>query len=214
MAELINPNKPLIFRIVHRDNLSWIFDNGLHCRNSGVFDPNYVSIGNAELIDRRRHRRVEVPPGGTLSDYVPFYFTPHSPMLLNISTGYGGVTRRSNCDIVVVVSSLSKLRDLNVPFLFTDRHAYLTAARFFGDPIHLNCIDWQILKDRDFKRNHDDPGKFERYQAEALVHRKVPTEALVGIACFDEVVASSVKAMSTNKGLQLHVVSRPGWYFP
>jgi hypothetical protein len=27
----LNPEKALIWRIVHRDNLPWILDNGLHC---------------------------------------------------------------------------------------------------------------------------------------------------------------------------------------
>lgn len=70
----LNPEKALIWRIVHRDNLPWILDNGVHCRNSQVYDPNYVEIGNPDLIDKRAHRDVPVGPGGTLSDYVPFYF--------------------------------------------------------------------------------------------------------------------------------------------
>ena len=80
----LNPEKALIWRIVHRDNLSWILDNGLHCANSTVQSPNYINIGNSDLIDKRRHRRVPIPPGGTLSDYVPFYFTPFSVMMKNI----------------------------------------------------------------------------------------------------------------------------------
>src|SRR3954466_10875814 len=103
MANL-TPDKALIFRIVHRDNLPWILDNGLHCRNSDTFNPNYVNIGNVELIDRRNGHTVPCPPGGTLSDYVPFYFTPFSPMLLNITTGWGGITKRRNEEIVVLVS--------------------------------------------------------------------------------------------------------------
>jgi hypothetical protein len=119
----LNPEKALIFRIVHRDNLPWIFDNGLYCRNSAVVDPGYVNIGNVDLIDRRHHRTVDTSPGGTLSDYVPFYFTPYSPMLYSIKTGYGDVLRRPSEELVILASSLYKLRSMGVPFLFTDRHA-------------------------------------------------------------------------------------------
>lgn len=49
----LNPEKALIWRIVHRDNLPWILDNGLHCGNSAVKAPNWVNIGNPELIDKR-----------------------------------------------------------------------------------------------------------------------------------------------------------------
>ena len=112
----LNLEKALIFRIVHVDNLPWILDRGLHCRNSPVFDPHYRNIGNPELIDRRHCRVVPLPPGGTLSDYVPFYFTPFSIMMLNIKTGYGGVTQVPNEDIVIVVSSLRRLAELKIPF--------------------------------------------------------------------------------------------------
>jgi len=50
----LNPEKALIWRIVHRDNLPWILDNGLHCANSDVQSPHYVNIGNPDLIDKRR----------------------------------------------------------------------------------------------------------------------------------------------------------------
>lgn len=69
----LNPEKALIWRIVHRDNIPWILDNGLHCGNSQVQAANWVNIGNPELIDKRAGHPV---PAGTLHDYVPFYFTP------------------------------------------------------------------------------------------------------------------------------------------
>lgn len=49
----LNPDKALIWRIVHRDNLPWILDNGLHCGNGSARSPGWVSIGNPELIDKR-----------------------------------------------------------------------------------------------------------------------------------------------------------------
>ena len=57
-----------VFRITHRDNVSWILDNGMHAQSGEVSDPNFRNIGNPELIERRTHRVIEVQPGGTLSD--------------------------------------------------------------------------------------------------------------------------------------------------
>jgi len=102
----LTPEKALIFRIVHRDNVPWILDHGLHCKNSSVLDPNYVEIGNPDLIGRRDGHRVKLPPSGTLSNYISFYFTPFSPMLFNIKTGWGGIRKRDNDEIVIMVSSL------------------------------------------------------------------------------------------------------------
>ena len=84
----LNPEKALIWRIVHRDNLPWILDNGLHCGNSAVKAPGWVSIGNPELSGKRATHRVSKSPGGFLNDYVSFYFTPFSVMLKNIHSGW------------------------------------------------------------------------------------------------------------------------------
>jgi hypothetical protein len=79
----ISVENAYIFRITHIDNVPWLLANGIHCRNSTCRDPNFRDIGNPDLISKRAHRLVPVAPGGTLSDYVPFYFTHYSPMLYN-----------------------------------------------------------------------------------------------------------------------------------
>ena len=213
MALALSEDKALIFRITHRDHLAWMMANGIHCKNSGVKDPHFVSIGNPELIDKRHHRPVTCAPFGTLSDYVAFYFTPHSPMLYNIKTGYGGIRRRSNDEIVILVTNLTALQTRKISFVFTDRHAYLNAAQFFSDLSQLDQIDWPLLRQRDFRRDPDDPEKMERYQAEALVYRHVPMDALIGIGCNCDQVAADVQRMVSDHGLKLRSVARPGWYF-
>jgi hypothetical protein len=189
---LLSPERALIFRITHRDNLPWILENGLHCRSSNRLDPNFVSIGNPSLINDRQHVAVPIQPRGTLSDYIPFYFTPHSVMLFNIKTGYRGIQRRQNDEIAVLVSSLPKLTEDGIRYVFTDRHARLAAAEFFDDLQNLDRIDWKILQNRDFSRDNNDLGKVERYQAGALVHRHLQISSLLAIACYNvrNVIAS------------------------
>lgn len=211
----LSPEKALIFRVTHIDNVPWILANGLHCRNSGVFDPHYCEIGNPDLIAKRARRVVPIPPGGTLSDYVPFYFTPYSPMLLNIKTGYGGLKQTPMPDIVITVSSLRILAEQNIPFVFTDRHAYLRTAddSYSNNLADLDRIDWKILQARDFRRDPNDPGKLERYQAEALVHRHVPIAALAGIGCHGPAQEARLGELVQNAGLSLKVIARPNWFF-
>ena len=144
----LNAEKALIWRIVHRDNLPWIMDNGIHCRNSASQDPGYITIGNTELIDKRAHRPVHIGPGGMLSDYIPFYFTPFSPMMYNIKTGYGGITKRTNDEIAILVSSLHRVQEMGLDYVFTDRHAYPLLAQYFDDILHAKrqCgLDVRIL---------------------------------------------------------------------
>jgi len=153
LKDLLKPDKALIFRIVHVENVSGLLDHGILCRSSPGGTPSYVQIGNPELIEKRRSRDVPISPNGTLSDYVPFYFTPASPMLLNIKTGWGGIKQRSNQEIAVLVSSLPKLMEVRAPFVFTDRHAYLAAASFFSNLSELSNLDWNSLQLRDFKKD-------------------------------------------------------------
>ncbi|PKO16005.1 DUF4433 domain-containing protein [candidate division BRC1 bacterium HGW-BRC1-1] len=213
MSKSINPEKALIFRIVHLRNVEWIFQHGLYCRNSETHDPNYVNIGNIDLIDKRAKRLVPIPPGGTLSDYVPFYFTPFSIMMYNIKTGYGGITKRENCDIVIFVSSIQRLRELGLPFLFTNQHAYLVDTEFMGRDGDLGAIDWALLQNRDFETDYHDPGKQARYQAEALVHNHVPLEALLGIGCHDDKAREELEMLVRASCKELTVKVTPGWYF-
>jgi ssDNA thymidine ADP-ribosyltransferase, DarT len=162
-SQTLTARKALIFRIVHRQNLRWILANGLHCQSSGVIDSNFVSIGNPELIEVRKRRIVSIPPGGTLADYVPFYFTPYTPMLYNIKTGYGGIRQYPNDEIVVLVSSLEALKRNGVAYVFTDRHAKLETAMFFNDDSKLpEAVDFDLLQRRDFKRDAERPDKVER----------------------------------------------------
>ncbi len=209
----LNPQKALIWRIVHRDNLRWILDNGLYCGNSAEKAAGWVNIGNPELIDKRARHPVPLPPGGWLNDYVPFYFTPFSPMLRNIHTGWGGIQKRPNDEIVMLVSSLHHLAALGLPFLFTDSHAYYQWANYYSDLADLDRIDWPLLQRRDFRRDPEDPAKFERYQAEALVHRHLPVGGLIGIVCYTQALQQHIEQQVQARGLNLPVYARTGWYF-
>lgn len=183
----LNPEKALIWRITHRRNLPWILVNGLHTGSSTARSPDWATIGNQELIDRRAHRVVPLPPGGMLNDYVPFYFTPFSPMLYNIYTGRGGVARVANADIVT--------------------------ANYYNDSINLNAIDWPLLQQRNFQRDPNDPEKVERYQAEALVHGQVPIEVLLGAVCYTLQVQQKLQEQAAGLGVQLDIHCMPQWYF-
>lgn len=210
----LTPEKGLLFRITHVANLPWLLVNGLHSANGTAADPDFVAIGSPDLIGKRTRRTVPIPPGGTLADYVPFYFTPKSPMLLNIKTGWSGITQRPNSDIAILVSSWKSMRNHGVKLLFTDRHAYVSTAAWSDSQDDLaTMIDWDILRRHDFARSDSYPDKMERYQAEALAHLHVPPKALLGIGCVSDTVRSAIKTQVQAAGLSAKVVTRPEWYF-
>lgn len=209
----LTPEQAFIFRITHRKNIEWILDNGLHCANSKVIDPNFVSIGNKDLIDKRARCKIDTGPGGTISDYVSFYFTPRSPMMYNIKTGYNGITQQQNSDIVILISSLPKLKENDVQYVFSDRHAKLETVTFYTNQDDLAKIDWQILQKSDFSRDNNDLGKIERYQAEALVHKHVPIQALISIACYDRPAIGKLEDAIKDRDLSLALYVEREYYF-
>ncbi len=210
---LLNAEKALIFRITHIDNVPWILDHGLHCRTSKVRDPNFREIGNRDLIEKRLDHPVPCVSGKTLSDYVPFYFTPWSPMQMNIVTGYRDTPQTPASEIVFLVSSIPKLDEHALAYVLTDRHAYMQAAEFSTDASGLAKVDWPLLQSKDFKRSDADPGKVERYQAEALVHRHVPVDALIGLAVRDVAAEKRLEAALAQRKLALQLAVRAEWYF-
>lgn len=210
----LTPERARIFRITHIDNVPWILKHGLHCSRSTTCDPDFVQIGNADLITKRPTRPVKVAPWGTLADYIPFYFTPFSPMLLNIKTGQGAQQRPMR-DIVILVSSLHTLSGAGIEFVFTDRHAFLINARFTSDMAKLaSWVDWKILQARDFRRRDTtDLDKFDRYMAEALAHQHIPVAALGGVVCQRPTEEAHLRHLVQNAGVRLEVASRPTWFF-
>lgn len=209
----LNPTKAGIFRIVHVENVQWIFAHGgLHCQKSSVQNPDYVNIGNESLISKRSSQPVPIPPRGTLGNYVPFYFTPHSLMMYNIMTGHG-VRKRENREIVIFFSSLHRLCQFGVQFVFTNQHACSIDVEFFSDTDDLSQIDWELLRRRDFKTGDMDPGKQVRYQAEALAYDHVPLSAIQGVACYDDNIKRRLELQLKDGGIDLSIQAIPKLYF-
>lgn len=209
LESTLTPENAYIFRIVHIDNMQKILEHGMQCRRQLK---NYVEIGDQNLIENRSKKTVPCYPHGTLSDYVPFYFTPITPMFLNIKRGERGVPKRANEEIVILFSSLSKISDNDLKFVFTDRSAFRESARFSSDINDLNeYVPWKDLKSRNFRRQDNEDG-FQRYQAEALVHGTVPIKAFRAFITFNKSAAHKVKILSQESSKKIDVVERPNWY--
>jgi len=133
-------------------------------------------------------------------------------MMLNVHTGYN-VKQVPNEEIVILVSSLHRIAELGIRFVFTDQHAYPLAARYFTDLDDLQQIDWDLLNSRDFRHDPDDPGKKERYQAEALIWKHLPAQGLLGICSYAEAVDAGIKAELAKRRIEMQTIVQRGWYF-
>lgn len=220
------PNPVRLFHITAIANLPAICAAGaLLSKNAGAAAGiDYQNIAYQGAQGARAGRAVPNPPGGVVHDYVPFYFAPRSPMLGAIEQG-----RVANCawrqrDIVHLETTVERVVDGNMPFVFYDRNATLAFAQAFTDLARLDAVAWDLLteeptldgfckywQNRLSVQRHAD--RMERRQAEFLVHGRVPLDRLVRIGVMDENCAAAVRTLLVAGGVNLPVEVKPDWYF-
>jgi hypothetical protein len=125
-----------LYHITHVRNLAVIATaDGLWCdRLRPVNAPGAVSIAHQHIKDRRAARRVPIGAGGTLADYVPFYFAPRSPMLFTINRGNVEGYTEGQKPVVHLVTNVEAATALGRAWVFTDGHAEMFLSEFFDWP--------------------------------------------------------------------------------
>ena len=184
---LINPDREFCYRITHIDNLSLIIRDGICAKNHENASEDFVPIGNPEIINFRDQTPVRIQGYGYLSEYVPFYFTPRSIMLLNIITGYKEpqVPKLPKEKILVIRCEIAKLAEQCQCF-FTDGQANDNATAHYQDLKDLDQIDWESIQNSNFKKTDEDFDRQRRYQAEFLVYQHVPLNLVKSLHVFNE----------------------------
>lgn len=210
------PRPTQVLHFTRIEHLSSILANGLLSDSTaqarGLLT---VEIGNRDIKAQRMRRVVPIPPAGTVSDYVPFYFAPRSPMMYAIHRG-NVPTYQDGCGrLIYLVSSLEKLEAAALEVLVTDRNAALSFAEFeqFGPTLSEELVDWELMKAPMWNNTPAFPDRRERRMAECLVYGGVPWPAFAGIAVRTEAIAAEVREIVAAAALDVEVRVRPGWYF-
>lgn len=203
---MINKNKTFCYRITHRDNLARILQNGLVNKNHANADPDFVSIGNPEIIDVRSTTPVGLAGFGMIGDYVPFYFTPRSIMMYNIITGYykPRVPQRSKEELIVIRCLIEELAQ-RPQWFFTDGQANDGETGHYADLKHLNKIDWHSIQNSIFAKTANDYDLQRRYQAEFLVHDAVPANCFESICVYSNKMHAWAQNQLNNEGKMTEV---------
>ena len=188
------PIEVWLFRILHVDNVAYALQHGLFASKHPQQDPNYIFIGDTVLTAVRRDYPVPLAGRGDPGDYVPFYFWPWSPMLLNIKTGWRGIRQRPQRDIVYLCCRLTDVIANGQSLLFTDGHAKTYTSRFFDDLTDLNQFDWPTIKLR-YWPDEEDTDRQRRKQAECLIWQHVLPECISRVVVFDDKQRSFVAGL-------------------
>lgn len=199
-----------LYRMVHIDNMEYLLKHGMFTRAHPQADQGYINIGDSNLIQQRSNFPVRInPPGGYLGDYIPFYFGPLSPMLLNIKTGYRGITMRPQSDIVYVCCKLDDVVQQCREWCFTDGHAKNSITNFYNDLSNIDAVDWDMVSARYWQPEPADYDRMRRKQAEFLVKDYVPVSCIRAIIVFNDEKYKLLEGIIKNLGLNIAVAINP-----
>ncbi|MBL7733402.1 MAG: DUF4433 domain-containing protein [Chitinophagaceae bacterium] len=194
--------------MVHIDNVEHILQYGLCAIGHGHADPRYINIGDSGLMAQRKEYKVPVGPGGTLGEYIPFYFGGHSPMLLNIKTGHRGITQRPQHEIVYIICEVRELVQQCAEWVYTDGHAKDKFTGFFTEIDRLPAIvDWNLVFEQYWRNTEEDIDRQRRKQAEFLVKSHVPVSCIHTIVVRTEERKRQVEEMLNRNGRKIPVVT-------
>lgn len=220
------PQPTPIFHITAIDNLASIAQVGALLSKRLLAARGLVAadIAYEQIQGRRAVKTIPIAPGGTLHDYVPFYFAPRSPMLMTINSGnVAGCDFRQD-DIVHLVSYAQSILDGGHRFVFSDLHAVKDFAEFFDNLSRLGEIDWHIFFESPLLEGYckywfsrHTPAhhmlRQETRMAEFLVHQQLPIAAISEIGVRTSQGEARIRAVLGGTGWHPMVRVVPGWYF-
>lgn len=200
-----------IFRMTHIANVPHILAHGITHISSPNANPAYQPIGDGTLIASRANFPVGLMK--TLGHYTPFYFWGHMPMLYVIQKGFNGVKPVAPADIVYLVSSVGRIVDTKLPFIFTSGHAFHKFSMPFRYPNEVidieNIVDFGAVKEPNWKKEDDQDLK-RRKEAEFLVEGDIPLAAIAGYCVYDDTARQKLLALGIAEN---RVIIKKDFYF-
>ncbi|MCC6561014.1 MAG: DUF4433 domain-containing protein [Xanthomonadales bacterium] len=204
-----------IYHITHIDNLSALVGRGALLSDTRIREqgltPQNIAYGNIKA--RRAATAVTLPPRGVISDYVPFYFCPRSPMLYAVHRdqvpGYEG----GQTNVVHLVADAERLVAAGLNCLHTEGHAAVQPIAFHRGCEGFPLLDWPLIRSASWANTVEDGDRKRRKQAEFLVHGSVPWTAISQIGVIDATIASQVSTLLASAAHCPDVVVQPQWYY-
>lgn len=184
-----------VYHFTYVKNLEQIIKNGLLStnlkKNKGIV---HQDIANNEIQHRRSEMKVTCGPGGVIHDYVPFYFTKRSPMLLN-------VIKTKNVDqegIIYFAIPIEAIEDKSVVFSSSSANT-LTPPNFYSNANDLNKLNWDIIDKRVWIPKPETLK--QQKMAEFLIHDKVSINDISFIVVWDSCMKNYVTQLLTKHGI-------------
>lgn len=184
-----------VYHFTYFTNLDHIIKHGLLSTNlKKKQNLTHENIANNDIQHRRSEMKVPCGPGGVVHDYVPFYFTKRSPMLLN-------VIKTKNVDqegIIYLAVPIDFVKKSSVVFTNSSANT-LTPPMFYSDPSYLKELNWDIINKQVWVPKPD--SLKQQKMAELLIHDKVSITDISYIVVWGEDMKKHVNMLLANNGI-------------
>jgi hypothetical protein len=204
-----------VYHLTHLDNLISILARDGLLANSAMQQQSISYKDLAYQSIQARRARIEVPcgVGGKLTDYVPFYFAPRSPMLYTIHQRNVPTYTEGQEALIYLVSTVEAIHQASLSFVFTEGHGIMATTEFFDDLAQLNQVDWQVMSLKYWFDTPDDNDRKRRRQAEFLVHQFFPWRLVTEIGAINAQMKRQVEQCLQTLTHQPAVIVRRNWYY-
>jgi ssDNA thymidine ADP-ribosyltransferase, DarT len=208
-----------VLHFTHLDNLPSIVAGGaLACDWQARQGAMHTEVGDTAIKAARRRRVVPIEPGGTVGDYVPFYFAPRSPMMFRIACDCRdailGRYHDGDRPLVYLAARVGAIVDSGLPWVATDGNARAVITRFSADVGEVGqMIDWELMRQRMWTSTPEDPDRERRRAAEFLVHGHALLSLFHEVAAYSEPYAEQARVALGHHPLAQRVVVRSNWYY-
>lgn len=235
MEQKLRKNPSYIFRMIHKNNIDTFIQDGFLCAPNYQIQKQY-SISYQEINAQRS--TMTVHNDKPLHDYVPFYFSPLTPMSYAISLGkvnYQGpgnntVEKLNDSDTIFFVVDLKILATKKYQTIVSNSacnnfkfHTFNTIKEaeidwdlFNEDPIkaRIKEIDYlgacQYFFDKDTQKYHN---RKAIRGAEFLILDKINFEDIHYILVKDDRTKTEIENKLYKKGINTVVLVTPNCYF-
>lgn len=199
-----------LYRMTHIENIPHILKNGITHSNSQNANQNYISIGDSTLISTRN--KFKLKNGKLLGNYIPFYFGVRTSMLYVVQKGYNTVKPTLPEDIVYCVSSIQKIIDQQLNFVFTDGHAVDSfSSQYTATEVNNieKLLDFESIKAK-YWVDENDLDRKRRKEAEFLVEGNIGKDAILGYITYNKTAKNKLVEFGA---LDTEVYFKSTYYF-
>jgi len=188
-----------VYHFTAIQNLKSIVSDGLLSTNLKVkAELEHRNIANNEIQQRRKKMPVTCGPRGVVHDYVPFYFSKRTPMLLNIVKS----KNIDQTDIIYLAIPIEKVLEKNV--VFSDASANtISPPNFFDEADDLRKLNFEVIDS--WRWSYEGREKNQK-MAELLVHEKIEIRDVSHIVVWNTKYKKVVEnILSNNKFVEIKV---------